>query len=80
MEVSTTPSNFVTLELDELRDLFVHEFGHVLGLKHCHDCDSAMNYEDRGRREMIVSDLDVRTFLELVAIPNGTLADASEGR
>jgi hypothetical protein len=74
MEISTTPDNFVTLELDYLRRLVAHEFGHVLGLGHCLDCDSAMNYAWHTRERVIVTETDVRTFLALVAKPNASPA------
>ena len=75
MQISTTPSNFVTLEIDEVRLLVAHEFGHVLGLGHCLDCDSAMNYSWATRGRILVTDLDVDTFVELVGIANGTPAE-----
>jgi hypothetical protein len=74
MEISTTPDNFITLELDEVRLLVAHEFGHVLGLGHCLDCDSAMNYSWHIRERVLVTDTDVRTFAALVARPNGSAA------
>ena len=70
MEISTTPSNFQTLDIDEIGLLAAHEFGHVLGLRHCLECDSAMNYAWHTRDRIVVTELDVRTFLALVAQPN----------
>jgi len=70
MEVSTTPDNFTVLEVDEVRLLIAHEFGHVLGLGHCLECDSAMNYSWATRERIVVTDLDVATFLALVAQEN----------
>ena len=71
MEVSTTPNNFYTLELNEVRDLIAHEFGHVLGLGHCLECESAMNYAAaaESRDGVKVHPIDVRTFLALVEQP-----------
>jgi predicted Zn-dependent protease len=74
MQISTTPSQFYTLDVDEVRLLVAHEFGHVLGLGHCHECDSAMNYSWETRDRVIVTDTDVRTFEALVAQPNLTPA------
>ena len=75
MEISTTPDKFTTLTVDQVRLLVAHEFGHVLGLEHCLDCDSAMNYSWATRERILVTDLDARTFAELAAIPLGTPAE-----
>lgn len=70
MQVSTTPNPFNTLDVDQVRLLVAHEFGHVLGLGHCLECDSAMNYAWHTRERVLVTDVDVRTFLALLAQPN----------
>lgn len=73
----TGPEIYEQLTIDELELLVAHEFGHVLGLGHCLDCDSAMNYSWQTRERIYVTDLDVRTFLKLVSIPNGATAARS---
>lgn len=79
MKVSTTPTGDQGLEVrvtvDELRLLIAHEFGHVLGLPHCFDEDSAMNYAWHTRERIIVTEVDVRNFVALVARPNGYRID-----
>ncbi len=79
MEVSTTPygslGSDARLDLDEIRLLVAHEFGHVLGLRHCLDCDSAMNYAWHTRDRVLVTVIDALTFAALVEQPNGMRVD-----
>ncbi len=63
------------LSLAEVELLFAHEFGHALGLGHCLDCDSAMNDSWQTHKRLLVTPLDVHTFLALTARPNGTRVD-----
>jgi hypothetical protein len=70
IEISTTPDLYTTLTVDEVRFLVAHEFGHVLGLGHCLECDSAMNYAWHTRERVLVTPADVRTFQALLAQPN----------
>lgn len=74
MELTVHPEQREPLTVAELRLLVAHEFGHVLGLKHCLDCDSAMNYAWYTRDRVVVTELDVETFLRLVSQPNGSPA------
>ncbi len=79
MQVSTTPTGDTGMEvrvkIDELRFLIAHEFGHVLGLGHCFECDSAMNYSWNTLGRIFVTEEDVRAFLALVQQPNGFRID-----
>jgi predicted Zn-dependent protease len=79
IEVSTTPSGDTgpdeRMRLDEVRLLVAHEFGHVIGLKHCLDCDSAMNYSWHTQERVVVTEIDVLTFVALVQQPNGRRID-----
>ncbi|MDH3686475.1 MAG: matrixin family metalloprotease [Myxococcales bacterium] len=72
LRISTTPGRFTRLDVEEVRFLVAHEFGHVLGLGHCLECDSAMNYAWHTRDRVLVTDTDVRTFLALLAQPVGS--------
>jgi len=65
------------LRLDEVELLAAHEFGHVLGLGHCLDCDSIMNYSWSTLGRTLVTKLDVLTFIQLVGKPNATRVDGS---
>jgi len=76
------------LTVDEIELLLAHEFGHILGLGHCLDCDSAMNYswQTEGRIHVTQVDVDavVRRFgmaderagtLEMAGTSTGPTAD-----
>jgi hypothetical protein len=70
MQLSTTPGSVAPpLTIDDIRIVVAHEFGHVLGLMHCHACDSAMSYAWDTRDQVIVTETDVATFLALSAQP-----------
>jgi hypothetical protein len=74
MEISTRPgeASSLGLSVDQVRELVAHEFGHVLGLAHCLHCDSIMNYENREGVSSLVTATDVKTYLHLLAQPNGS--------
>jgi len=70
----------VTLTLEELRLLTAHEFGHVLGLGHCFECESAMNYDWQTRGRAFVTQVDVDAMAALCAKTNPSAADLSAER
>jgi predicted Zn-dependent protease len=65
------------LELDELKLLVTHEFGHTLGLRHCLSCDSAMSYSFETQRRIFITETDLRTIRALYELPNGTREDGT---
>ncbi len=79
LEYATKPCLEISCHLDlgELRLIVAHEFGHTLGLGHCLDCDSAMNYSWETRERIFVTETDATTIKALYALPNGTRADGT---
>jgi predicted Zn-dependent protease len=51
------------LQLKEVEMLVAHEFGHILGLGHCLDCESAMSYAWHTRDRVFVTQTDVRAVV-----------------
>jgi predicted Zn-dependent protease len=79
LEYATKPCLEVSCQLDlaQLKLLVAHEFGHTLGLGHCLDCDSAMNYSWETRERTVVTEIDIRTIRALYEMPNGTRSDGT---
>ena len=77
LEYTTKPCMAISCQLTlvELKRLVAHEFGHALGLGHCFDHNSAMNYTYEKREHIIVTDIDLLTYRALNEIPNGQRAD-----
>jgi predicted Zn-dependent protease len=78
-EYATSPCQEIYCQLDigELKLVVTHEFGHTLGLMHCLDCNSAMNYSWETQKRTLITDVDLRTIRALYALPNGTRADGN---
>lgn len=75
--VQTCNELYCLMRADEVRLVVAHEFGHALGLPHCLDCDSAMNYSWHTRDRILVTGEDVRAFVDLAAKANGTRVDGA---
>jgi hypothetical protein len=71
LEVEMANSTLFTC--DWIARLVAHEFGHVLGLGHCHECESVMNYAYEARER--VTALDVATFVALTRRRSGQRVD-----
>lgn len=79
LQYATKPCLDIRCQLDlrELQLLVAHEFGHTLGLGHCLDCDSAMNYSWETLERTYITEIDVQTIRALYEIPNGTRVDGT---
>jgi predicted Zn-dependent protease len=77
LEYATKPCLAIRCQLDlgQLTLLVTHEFGHTLGLRHCLDCDSAMNYSWETLQRTFITEVDVRTIRALYEKPNGIRVD-----
>lgn len=80
LTLTVNPCEFCpALTRDEVRLLTAHEFGHVLGLGHCLECDSAMNYDWQTRERAFVTKVDVEAFATLCTKPNPRALDLAGG-
>jgi predicted Zn-dependent protease len=68
-----------TLTREEIHLLAAHEFGHVLGLGHCLECDPAMNYAWHTRGRTFVTKVDVDAVAALCTKPNPSADDLLGG-
>jgi hypothetical protein len=69
MDVSIKPCPTCNaMTIDEVAMLIAHEFGHVLGLGHCLECDSAMNYSWETRDREFVTKTDVEAVVRRFAM------------
>lgn len=75
MSVFADSEQRTALTVDETRTIAAHEFGHVLGLFHCLECDSIMNYSFETRDRLLVSPTDSRTLRALLTRKNGYRLD-----
>ena len=82
LEYATKPCLEIECQLDlaHLKLLVTHEFGHTLGLGHCLDCDSAMNYSWETLDRVLITDVAVKTIQALYRLPNGTRTDGTLAR
>ena len=70
----------VTLTVEQIRLLTAHEFGHVLGLGHCFECESAMNYDWQTRGRAFVTKVDVNAVAALCTELNPSAGDLARER
>ncbi len=68
------PGRGEVLPLGEVKIQATHAFGGALGLGYCWECDSVRSMGWRNRDFFVPTDLDVRTYEALLAVPNGQRA------
>jgi hypothetical protein len=73
--IAQSPDSLVERQtVTQILNQAAHEFGHVLGLRHC-ACDSIMNASEARAPRPEIREIDRRTLLALMAIPNGQRID-----